>query len=79
MLGPNQLRAQPGGGKTAEDRSVRDRGPLRLVKDDAAPVEDAGPAQGRQDRRLSIGPSLAVWAIMAVLAWGVIAVLLRLF
>ena len=58
---------------------MRDRGPLRLVKDDDAPVENAGSAEGRQDRRLSIGPSLAVWAVMAVLAWGVIALLLHLF
>lgn len=67
---------------------MRSRGPLRLVTDEAASaLQDASPGDGGEsrpprqsgrDKPLSIGVSLAVWALMAALAWGVIALVLHL-
>jgi hypothetical protein len=56
---------------------VGNRGPLRLVKDDDAPLQDAVPTEEPGGRPFSIGVSLAIWGLMAALAWGVVALVLH--
>jgi hypothetical protein len=78
MASSNLLGARAGATGVAEGRALKHRGPLRLVKNDedgsGRPPE---PEEEGDNKRLSIGSSLAVWAVMAVLAWAVVALLLH--
>ena len=53
-----------------------DRGHLRLVKDDTSAGDAALPGS-HLDRPLSWGVSMAIWALMAALAWAGVAALLH--
>jgi hypothetical protein len=78
MPSSNQFRPVAGHGarSVAKDTTVGNRGRLHLVKDDQAP-EPVSEAERRESHPFSWGLSLAVWCLMAALAWAGVAVLLH--
>lgn len=78
MPSSNQFRPVPGHGATsvAKDTTVGNRGRLHLVKDDQSP-EPVIEAERRESHPFSWGLSLAVWCLMAALAWAGVAALLH--
>lgn len=49
----------------------------RRLPDQEADLKDRPYAPSRRRGPLSIGVSLLIWAVMAALAWGVVALVLR--
>jgi hypothetical protein len=78
MHSSNQFRPVSGHGarSVAKDTTVGNRGRLHLVKDDQAP-ESVSETERRESEPFSWGLSLAVWCLMAALAWAGVAALLH--
>lgn len=51
----------------------------RRVTDDEQAPRPLAPGEADKNQPLSVGLSLLVWTIMAALAWGAVALVLRLF
>lgn len=52
--------------------------PRRREADEVRPAHHVDAAESRKDKPLSLGLSLLVWILMAVLAWCAVALVLRL-
>lgn len=65
----------------ARGKPVVQRATLRLVEndddDDAAALPEANQRRGRNSDPLPLGVSLLIWALMAALAWAVVAAALH--
>ena len=48
-----------------------------LTDDDAVPATPATPTRHRRTEPLPWGGSLLIWAVMALLAWGVVALVIH--
>lgn len=78
MYGTTHSKLSSISGQTVEEAGLMRRATRRVTDDDQT-TQPLGADGGDTSQPLSIGLSLLVWAIMAALAWGAVALLLRLF